>query len=261
MKIARIQHQGGIDYAVVEKDGYHLIDGDIFREWQQKETVISEDKAKLLVPVVPPQIICIGANYRKHCEESNVPIPDRPLVFFKTFNALANPYDPVILPKICPNEVDYEAELAVVIGKQAKHVSQEEAEKYVLGYTCANDISARDVQMRQDKLWARAKSFDTFCPLGPWIVTGLDGGNLGISLTLNGQVMQNSNTSNMVFSIPYLIHYLSQCMTLYAGSIILTGTPSGVGFGKNPQVYLQEGNTMTVFIEGIGELTNTVCLE
>lgn len=157
--------------------------------------------------------------------------------------------------------MDFEAELAVVIGQQAKHVSQEDALDYVLGYTCANDISARDVQLKQDKLWGRGKSFDTFCPLGPWIATGLDGNNLNLRFELNGQTMQNSNTNDMIFDIPFLIHYLSQCMTLYPGSVILTGTPYGVGMGRNPQIYLKSGDIMTVEVEEIGKLTNTVEIE
>ncbi|HNX26680.1 MAG TPA: fumarylacetoacetate hydrolase family protein [Phycisphaerae bacterium] len=261
MKIARIESDGKISHAIVEDDSYRLISGSIFGEWRKTDTVIPHGKARLLTPTVPPQIICIGANYRKHCEECHAPIPDRPVIFFKTCNTLCNPDDAVVLPKTAPNEVDFEAELAIVIGRQAKNVSKNDALNYVLGYTCANDISARDVQLKQDKLWDRGKSFDTFCPLGPWIATGLDGNNLNLSLELNGQLMQNSKTDDMIFDIPFIIHYLSQCMTLYPGSVILTGTPFGVGMGRNPQVFLKHGDKMTVKIEGIGNLTNNVVME
>ena len=168
---------------------------------------------------------------------------------------------PIMLPKMAPNEVDYEAELAIVIGKKAKHVSEADADEYILGYTCANDISARDCQLKQDAQWARGKSFDTFAPIGPWIATGLDGDNLDIKQSLNGEIVQDSKTSDMIFSCRYLVSYLSQCMTLYPGSIILTGTPSGVGLGRNPQVFLTDGDELVVEIEGIGQLTNFVELE
>lgn len=258
MKIARIEYKETTQYALVEDAGYRLIEGDPFGEIKSSDTVVPAESARLLSPVEPRQIIAIGANYRKHCLECNLPIPDRPVVFFKGANTLTGPDTPVLIPKIAPDEVDFEAELGIVIGKEAKHVSQADAEKYILGYTCANDVSARDVQIKQDKLWARGKSFDTFCPVGPWIATGLDAENLAITLTLNDQVMQNARTDDMIFGIPHIIHYLSQCMTLYPGSIILTGTPWGVGMGRDPKVFLKPGDAMTVEIEGIGRLTNSV---
>lgn len=261
MKIARIQHEDKIQYAVVEEDRFSLIEGDIFSKWRKTETAISDRAVRLLAPVCPPQIIAIGANYRKHCRECNTPVPEAPLVFLKSCNTIIGPSAAIMLPKMAPNEVDYEAELAIVIGKKAKHVSQADADEYILGFTCANDISARDCQLKQDSQWARGKSFDTFAPIGPWIATGLDGDNLDIKQTLNGKIVQESNTSDMIFSCRYLVSYLSQCMTLYPGSIILTGTPSGVGFGRNPQVFLKEGDELTVEIEGIGNLANIVELE
>jgi len=258
MKIARLEHQHTIRYALVEDNGFRLIDGDPFDDIRPTETLIAAESARLLAPVAPQQIIAIGANYRKHCEECGIPIPDRPVVFLKGANTITGPEMPVLVPKIAPDEVDFEAELAIVIGKRAKHVSEADAEQHILGYTCANDISARDVQIKQDMLWARGKSFDTFCPLGPWIATGLNGGDLGIKLTLNDQVMQDARTNDLIFTIPYLIHYLSQCMTLYPGSIVLTGTPWGVGMGREPKVFLKPGNKMVVEIEGIGRLINPV---
>lgn len=261
MKIARIEHEQTIRYALVEDEGYRLIEGDPFGGVRPGDTLAPMESARLLAPVVPRQIIAIGANYRKHCEECNVPIPERPVVFLKGANTLIGPEDSVMIPHVAPDEVDYEAELAIVIGKEARHVSEADADQYILGYTCANDVSARDVQLKQDMLWARGKSFDTFCPVGPWIETGLNGGDLGIKLTLNRDVMQNARTDDLIFSIPYLIHYLSQCMTLYPGSIILTGTPWGVGMGRDPKVFLKSGDIMTVEIEGIGSLVNPVLAE
>jgi len=148
-----------------------------------------------------------------------------------------------------------------VIGKEAKQVSPQDADDYILGYTCANDVSARDCQLRKDKQWARGKCFDTFAPLGPWIQTQLDPDNAPISLELNGEVMQDSNTSNMIFDPRYLVSYVSRCMTLYPGSVILTGTPPGVGEGRSPKIFLRKGDTVTVSIGGIGKLTNPVELE
>ncbi len=248
MKIARIKHEDKIHYALVQENEFCLIEGDLFGQWQKTDTTIPAEAATLLAPVCPPQIIAIGANYRKHCEECNAPIPKAPLVFIKSCNTITGPGTAVMLPKMAPNEVDYEAELAIVIAKQAKHVSQADVDEYILGYTCANDISARDCQIKQDAQWARGKSFDTFLPIGPWIATGLDGDNLDIKQTLNGEIVQDSNTSDMVFSCRYLVSYLSQCMTLYPGSVILTGTPSGVGFGRDPQVFLTDGDALTVEI-------------
>ena len=162
---------------------------------------------------------------------------------------------------MAPGEVDYEAELAIVIGKKAKQVPPHETDEYILGYTCANDVSARDCQLRKDHQWARGKCFDTFAPLGPWIQTSMDPGNASIRLELNGELMQDSNTSDMLFPCSYLVSYVSRCMTLYPGSIIMTGTPPGVGEGRDPKVFLRKGDTVTVAISGIGRLTNPVGIE
>ncbi len=258
MKIARIEFEGRVSYARVEEEGFRLVEGDVFGSWEASGPVVSEADARLLAPVNPRQIVAIGLNYRQHAEESGMGVPEAPLVFVKTANAVTDPGSPILLPAMAPDEVDYEAELVLVIGKEAKNVSQEDAADYILGYTCGNDVSARDCQLKLDKQWARGKCFDTFAPLGPWIVTGLDGDNLDIRLRLNDEIMQDSNTSDLIFSCHELVSYLSQCMTLYPGSIIMTGTPSGVGFSQDPQAYLREGDTVTVEIEGIGSLTNPV---
>jgi 2-keto-4-pentenoate hydratase/2-oxohepta-3-ene-1,7-dioic acid hydratase in catechol pathway len=258
LKIARIKLQDRITYALAEGDALRLIEGDIFGAWTATDTTAPLAEATLLSPVDPPQIVAIGLNYRRHAAESGMAVPEAPVIFIKTCNAVAGPDEPVLLPKIAPDEVDWEAELVIVIGKQCKHVPEDEVYDYVLGFTCGNDVSARDCQLRLDKQWARGKSFDSFAPLGPWIATDLDGDSLGIRMTLNGETVQDSNTSDMVFSCRELVSYVSQCMTLYPGSVIMTGTPEGVGMGRKPPVWLKDGDTMTVEIEGIGSLTNPV---
>jgi 2-keto-4-pentenoate hydratase/2-oxohepta-3-ene-1,7-dioic acid hydratase in catechol pathway len=258
MKIARVQHGNSISYATVEQDTISLIEGDIFGQHEQTDTQVPLGNVTLLAPVEPRQIVAIGLNYRKHALETKKPLPDHPLVFLKGVNALTGPNTPIVLPAMAPDNVDYEAELAIVIGKECKNVSETQAADYILGYTCGIDVSARDCQLRLDRQWARGKSFDTFAPLGPWIVTDINGDNLDISLKLNGTVMQDSNTSDLIFSCTYLVSYLSQCMTLYPGSIIMTGTPSGVGAARKPQVFLREGDRVDVTIEHIGILSSRV---
>lgn len=218
---------------------------------------------KLLAPVVPIDILCIGLNYREHAAESGSAIPENPVLFIKASNTLNNPLDPIPIPRRS-TQVDYEAELAVVIGKTAKHVGRRDALSYVLGYTCANDVSARDWQ-REKSLgggqFARGKSFDGFCPLGPSIVTAdeiPDPNKLRLRTLLNGQVMQDHTTADMIFDVPALIESLSSTMTLRAGAVILTGTPQGVGFARNPPVWMKDGDTVVVEVERIGKLENPV---
>ncbi len=235
-----------------------LITGELLGNW-----TVTEEEAevvRLLAPLEPANLIAIGLNYRKHAEESDAAIPDHPLVFAKLTSSLLAPGDAIRLPNSAPDEVDYEAELAVVIGKTARHVSQEDALGHVLGYTCANDVSARDCQKHHDRQWTRAKSFDTFCPLGPCLVIdpAIDPNRLPIRSRLGGEVMQESNTADMIFSVPQLISYLSDQFTLLPGTVILTGTPEGVGCAREPAVYLREGDTIEVEVEGIGTLINTV---
>lgn len=217
---------------------------------------------KLLAPVGDPQkILCIGQNYRDHCLEQNQPIPESAILFSKYATALNDPDGVVVLPKIA-HQVDYEAELAVVIGGSGgggKNIPEAEAMNHVAGYMCSNDVSARDIQFA-DKQWVRGKSPDGFYPTGPYLATAdevADPHNLNISLTLNGERMQNSNTLNLIFKIPFLIAYLSQTMTLKPGDIITTGTPGGVGIFRKPPIVLKEGDTTSVTIEGLGTLTNT----
>ena len=259
MKVAKIRVDGKRTmHAIVEPDCYRVVKGDIFGKIELTDERIPLSRSTLLAPVAPPQVVAVGLNYRKHAQESNMAVPSAPVVFIKTCNTVIGPGEDIVLPAMAPNEVDYEAELVIVIGKEAKRVSEARALDHVMGYTCGNDVSARDCQLRLDKQWARGKSFDTFAPIGPWIVTDLNGDNLGIKLILNGVNMQASNTSDMVFGCRQLVSYLSHCMTLLPGSIIMTGTPSGVGMGRKPPVWLKAGDTISVDIEGIGVLTNKV---
>lgn len=215
--------------------------------------------ARLLAPVQPPNIFAIGRNYRAHVEETGARMPAAPLVFMKPTTALLEPEGTIILPRPAPNEVDFEAELAIIIGRKIRDVTESAALDAVLGYTCANDVSARDCQ-RNDKQWPRAKGFDTFCPLGPWLVTrdSLDPNHCGIRSRLNGRIMQDSNTQNMMYPCARLVSYLSHQFTLLPGTLILTGTPEGVGFARTPPVFLRAGDVIEVEIDGIGTLRNRV---
>ncbi|MBA61435.1 MAG: 5-carboxymethyl-2-hydroxymuconate isomerase [Planctomycetaceae bacterium] len=222
--------------------------------------------SKLLAPIVPKSIVCIGLNYKKHAEEGGSEMPEHPVVFMKMPSTLQNPGDNIEIPtQLASTMVDYECELAVVIGKRAKNVSRENALDYVLGYTCANDVSARDWQGKWGgSQWCRGKTFDTFCPLGPVLVTSDEITNpntLGIKTILNEDVMQDWNTDDMIFDVPTLIEFLSGSSVLEPGTVILTGTPHGVGFAQDPPRFLREGDEITIEIEGIGKLTNPVVNE
>ncbi|MDD5748848.1 MAG: fumarylacetoacetate hydrolase family protein [Actinomycetota bacterium] len=200
---------------------------------------------KLLAPVLPTKIVAVGLNYTDHAEELGMDIPEEPLLFLKGLNTVIGPGDEIVYP-LQSKKVEYEAELAVVIGKEAKDVSEDEAESFILGYTCSMDITARDLQ-KKDGQWTRAKNFDTFCPLGPWVETELDSRDLLISLRLNGRTMQCQRTSKMIFKVKTLVSFISEVMTLFPGDVILTGTPCGVG-------ELKPGDMVEVDVEGIGNL-------
>lgn len=216
----------------------------------------------VLAPLDPTNVFAVGRNYRAHAAETGAQTPERPLVFLKPTSAVIGPSDQIVIPNAAPNEVDFEAELAIIIGAEARDVPEDEALDYVFGYTCANDVTARDCQ-REDKQWARAKGFDTFCPLGPWIVTRdeLDPSDLQIRSILNGDVMQDARTRDMVFSPATIVSYLSHQFTLLPGTVILTGTPEGVGMARKPPVFLKSGDEITIEIEGIGKLTNLIVTE
>jgi 2-keto-4-pentenoate hydratase/2-oxohepta-3-ene-1,7-dioic acid hydratase in catechol pathway len=266
MKIIRYQDtKGNIGYAAQQSDGSALrIHGDIFGEHLVTNELAEVNK--LLAPVTPVAFLCIGLNYRQHAAETKAKIPEFPVLFMKSPGALQHPGDPILLPTHLKSEqVDYECELAVVIGKRCKNVAKTNALDYVLGYTCANDVSARDWQRQfGGSQWCRGKTFDTFAPLGPHLVTRdeiANPNNLRIRTLLNGTVMQDCNTSDMIFDVPTLIEFLSGSTTLLPGSVILTGTPQGVGLARNPPVWLKPGDTVTVEVERIGQLTNPVRLE
>jgi 2-keto-4-pentenoate hydratase/2-oxohepta-3-ene-1,7-dioic acid hydratase in catechol pathway len=235
-------------------------DADALAEAQERDWLVRSEEVYWFAPVPRPgKLICIGLNYRDHAAESNMAIPERPVVFSKFSTAVIAPGEPVITPETS-QQVDYEAELAVVIGRRAKNVSVSSALDYVLGYTAFNDVSARDFQFA-DGQWQRGKSCDTFAPMGPTIVTAVeipDPHNLSIKLRLNGKTMQDSNTDQLIFGVPELIAFLSETITLEPGDVIATGTPPGVGFARKPPVFLKHGDEMEVEIEKIGTLNNPV---
>jgi 2-keto-4-pentenoate hydratase/2-oxohepta-3-ene-1,7-dioic acid hydratase in catechol pathway len=267
VKIIRYLDSAGHVHVGAElPDGRALrIDGDIFGE--HRVTNEPADLRRRLAPVVPAQILCIGLNYRQHAAETGAKIPERPILFVKGNNTLQHPGEPILIPRrLRSEEVDYECELAVVIGRSAKNVSRARALDHVLGYTCCNDVSARDHQLRLGGgQWCRGKFFDTFAPLGPCLVTPDEIPNpnaLRISTLLNGARVQNSTTADMIFDVPAIIEYLSASTTLVPGTVILTGTPQGVGMAAKPVPrWLRPGDLVSIEIEGIGTLSNPVALE
>lgn len=294
MRICRFESTDGRAYTgrMIDDRSAQPLEGECFGDHRYADQALAI--TRLLAPVEPPNIFAIGRNYRAHAEELGNVAPEQPLIFMKPTTSVIGPDEPIVLPASAPGEVDFEAELVIVIGRTARRVSVDEARSYVFGYTCANDVSARDCQ-RHDKQWARAKGFDTFCPLGPWIVRepAVDARAIGDPTTrsdqaaraatqpsdgappaaretafnpdrcvvlsrLNGQVMQNSNTGFMIHSCAQLVSYLSHQFTLRPGTLILTGTPEGVGMGRKPPVFLKAGDTIEVEIAGIGAIRNRV---
>jgi len=237
----------------------HLLD--IAHEKDKRKATMNLRNTKLLAPLIsPPKIVCLGLNYRDHIAEQNAAIPEDLVIFMKPRTAIANPNDPIIKPAFV-RKLDYEAELAIIVGKKGKDIKLEEAEHHIFGYTCFNDVSARDIQFK-DKQWTRGKSFDTFAPLGPCIITAdqvSDPNNLWIRTCVNSELRQNSRTGNMVFNVYQIVQKLSQVMTLEPCDVIATGTPSGVGFATKPEPkFLEPGDVVEVEIENIGILRNEV---
>ena len=266
MKIQRHQDRSGkIGFSCLHDDGSpEKLLGDFESGFVRTGELV--EVAKVLAPVVPPAVFCTGLNYRKHAEETGAKIPQFPVLFMKAPTAVQNPGDPILLPThLASHEVDFECELAVVIGKQAKNVARDDALDFIAGYTCANDVSARDWQKQfGGGQWCRGKTFDTFLPLGPCIVTPdeiPDANALTIRTLLNGATMQEENTADMIFDIRALIEFFSGSTTLLPGTVILTGTPSGVGMARKPPVWMKQGDSVTIEIEKIGRLTNPVDLE
>jgi len=252
-KFLRCVHNGRIINGYIEDDNVYPIHGEFWEPFEETgEKFPVSEITEWLPPVTPSKLIAIGLNYRAHATEVKLPIPEAPVSFLKSVTSLTGHNNDIIYPVGLTKNVDYEAELAVVIGKRAYKVDEKEALEYVFGYTCANDVSARDIQKR-DGQWMLAKSFNTFNPLGPWIVSGISPLDLRVTARLNGKTCQDSRTSDMIFSVPRLIHFLSQVMPLLPGDVIITGTPSGVG-------RLNESDRIEIEVENIGILSNTVRL-
>lgn len=248
MRIARVARPDGPCFGVVREDHVVLIDGHPFGQLTLTDQVAPLEKVRLLAPLIPSKILCAGQNYATHAAELGHEVPPEPLIFSKPATAVIGPGDDIRLPELS-ERVDHEAELAVVIGRLTRKVAVANALDAVLGYTCANDVTARDLQLR-DGQWTRAKGFDTFCPLGPWIETELDvAAGLAVRCLVNGEVRQDGTTTDLVFDIPTLISYCAAFTTLLPGDVILTGTPAGVG-------PLLAGDTVEVEVEGIGTLSN-----
>ncbi|WP_066056529.1 fumarylacetoacetate hydrolase family protein [Robertmurraya korlensis] len=226
----------------------------------KNEVQIDNSLIRVLAPISNPgKVVCVGNNYMDHCIEQNVEPPKQPMIFSKWASCIIGPNDTVILPEDS-EQVDYEAELAVIIGKEGKDISEDQALDYIYGYTVMNDVSARDVQFK-DVQWVRGKSYDTFAPLGPTIVTAdeiKDPHNLDIKLTVNGETLQDSNTKHLIHKIPYIISYLSRGFTFKPGDVIATGTPHGVGVFRNPPIFLKRGDVCKIEIQNVGVLENTI---
>ena len=256
MRIVRFATQGRIKYGALKNDTIHGIQGSPFSQGKNHAIMIKLDgniydsrEVKLLAPCLPSKIVCLGLNYRSHAKEFNLPIPSVPLIFLKPSTAIIGPDSEIILPRFS-KRIDYEGELGIVIGKKAKDISENHAKEYVLGYTCFNDVSDRHAQ-KEDGQWTRAKGYDTFAPLGPWIETEINPDDLKVETYLNGDLRQSTRTSDLIFNTAKLISFISGIMALLPGDVIATGTASGIG-RMNP------GDVVEVKIENIGTLKNFV---
>jgi 2-keto-4-pentenoate hydratase/2-oxohepta-3-ene-1,7-dioic acid hydratase in catechol pathway len=259
VRIARFAKGDGVAYGVVEGEAGQTIaelhghpfgvDPSGVRFTGQRYPLA---EVRLLAPVLPSKVVAVGNNYAAHVREMGGEPPAEPILFLKPSTSVTGPSDRIAYPVKLTDRVDYEGELAVIIGRLCREVPKERAEDVIFGYTCANDVTARDLQLR-DGQWTRAKGFDTFCPLGPWMETGTDPSDLGITTTVNGNVRQHARTSELLWDVPSLIEYVSSVMTLLPGDVLLTGTPEGVG-------PLTDGDEVSVTIESIGTLTNKVVI-
>ncbi|MFH1398185.1 MAG: fumarylacetoacetate hydrolase family protein [Candidatus Omnitrophota bacterium] len=251
MRLARFIYKKQIKWGVIDKDYIRPLKDPPFDKIKPLKKKIFLSQVKLLAPAEPSKIILVGLNYKDHARELKMKLPAEPVIFLKPPTALIGPGETIIYPKGV-KRLDFEAELALVIKKIARNIALQKASEYILGYTCLNDVTARDLQ-KKDIQWSRAKSFDTFSPLGPWLETGIDPGHLEIKSFLNNRLKQHSNTRNFIFSAPEIVSYVSRVMTLLPGDVISTGTPAGVG----PMLV---GDMIEIDIEGIGVLRNTVDL-
>lgn len=249
MKYVRFRYETEAVYGLLEDETIRLVEGSPFSGTHPTSKEIQLNAVRLLAPCEPSKIVAVGVNYTDHAAEFKKELPKEPLLFLKPSTAVLDPLEPILLPSRS-RRVDYEAELAVVIKKRTVKIRPEQAPEFILGYTCINDVTARDLQ-KEDGQWTRAKGFDTFAPLGPWIETDLDPDNLGIESYLNGEKRQSARTAQLIFKVPALVSFISQVMTLLPGDVIATGTPAGVGPMKS-------GDRIEVVIEGIGRLGNPV---
>ncbi|HEY5595109.1 MAG TPA: fumarylacetoacetate hydrolase family protein [Nitrospiria bacterium] len=249
MKFVRFHYNNKISYGLLENETIRIIEGNPFSGYKPTGKEIPMNSVRLLAPCEPSKIVAVGVNYLDHAAEFKKELPKEPLLFLKPSTAVLDPLEPIRLPSRS-RRVDYEAELAVVIRKRTSNIAPEEAPEFILGYTCINDVTARDLQ-KEDGQWTRAKGFDTFAPLGPWIVTGINLDNLKIESYLNGERRQSASTAQLIFKVPALVSFISQVMTLLPGDVIATGTPAGVGPMKS-------GDRIEVVIDGIGRLANPV---
>jgi 2-keto-4-pentenoate hydratase/2-oxohepta-3-ene-1,7-dioic acid hydratase in catechol pathway len=248
VKLVRFRHDVRIRTGVLEGDAIRVLSGTFFENPVPTGGEIGVAEVRLLSPVIPSKVVAVGRNYVAHARELGNEVPEEPLIFLKPSTSVIGPGDPIPLPPES-RRVDHEAELAVVIGRVCRRVTEEDAPKFILGYTCGNDVTARDLQ-EKDGQWTRAKGFDGFCPLGPWVETELDPSNIQVACRVNGEVRQSARTSAMAFPPSVLVSHISGVMTLLPGDVILTGTPSGIG-------PLSEGDEVEVDVEGIGVLANT----
>ncbi|MEW6328345.1 MAG: fumarylacetoacetate hydrolase family protein [Thermodesulfobacteriota bacterium] len=248
-RFVRFEADGTARYGQLRENAIRSIEGDIFAEFKTDNKEYDPANVRLLPPCQPGKIIALGLNYRDHARELGFPIPDEPLIFLKPGTAVIGPDSSIMYPRMS-KRVDYEAELGVVIGKRARFVPRDKAFDYILGYTCVNDVTARDLQ-RKDVQFTRSKSFDTFAPIGPCIACGLDPSHLKVESYLNGELRQSSHTGNLIYGVAELVSFISNVMTLLPGDVIATGTPSGIG----PML---PGDVIEIVVEGIGTLRNTV---
>ncbi len=247
--IIRFEHGGESSWGVCTGDRIEVLDAAPWHGGKPTGEHLALSGVRLLAPVQPTKIVCVGRNYAAHAKELGNEVPAEPLIFIKPASGIVGPHDPIVLPRISQN-VQHEAELAIVIGKRCRNVRAEDVSNYVAGYTCLNDVTARDIQ-RAETQFTRAKSFDTFCPVGPWITPGLPQGDRAVRCRVNGEVRQDGNTANMIHDPASLIAFISQVMTLEPGDVVSTGTPAGVG-------QIHDGDTVEIEIEGVGVLSNPV---
>ncbi|MEA4853717.1 MAG: fumarylacetoacetate hydrolase family protein [Christensenella sp.] len=249
MKLARVKTQDGIHYAQIQDGEAIVLEGNPFEEVKVSRKRIGSGEYRLLAPSEPKNIVAVGLNYRSHAQELGMEIPKEPLIFSKWATSVLDPGGIIKKPEVC-KRLDYEAELAFVVGKQCKSIVPAKAQEYILGYTCLNDVTARDLQ-QTDGQWARCKGFDTFSPFGPWIETEFDPLHAHVRAILNGNTVQEGYTSDYIFDVYRILAYVSSFMTLYPGDVVTTGTPGGIG-------PMEPGDQISIVVDGIGELKNMI---